>query len=67
MATRAVKGQPGVRAPSHRKRAEKPLCARDRLLKVLQSSPRLRREDAEMINRVVQEAREASIADELSA
>jgi hypothetical protein len=44
---------------------EKPLSARDRLLTALQSAPRLSREDAEAINAIVREAREASLADEL--
>jgi hypothetical protein len=55
------------RRPSRQQQAEGTLCARDRLLAVLETSPRLSQQDADLINRVVQEAREASIADELSA
>jgi hypothetical protein len=43
------------------------LNARDRLLEVLKQIPRLSQEDVEAMNRLIKEAREASIADELSA
>lgn len=41
--------------------------ARDRLLAALASAPRLSDEDAERINKAIQEAREASIADSIEA
>ena len=44
---------------------KKPLSARDRLLMALHSAPHLSQEDAEAINAIVREAREASLADEL--
>jgi hypothetical protein len=40
---------------------------RDRLLAALQTAPRLTKDDAEYLNRTVQEAREASIADNVPA
>src|SRR5437660_153471 len=43
------------------------LPTRDRLLGALQSGPRLSDEDAREINKLIQEAREASIGDALSA
>lgn len=39
------------------------LNARDRLLAALQAAPRLSRQEAERLNAVVQESREASRAD----
>ncbi len=45
----------------------KSLNARDRLLNTLNNIPRLSLEDAEAMNRVVQEARDASIVGELSS
>ena len=54
-----------IREPSSEAHEEKPLSARDRLLAVLQSAPLISCEEAEIINAVVREAREASLADEL--
>jgi hypothetical protein len=67
MATRALKLEHVSLNLSRQKQTGTFLCARDRLLAALEASPRLSRKDAEMINRVVQEAREESMADELSA
>ncbi len=42
------------------------ISSRDQLLIALKSAPRLSQEDAQLINQVVQEAREASIGDQLT-
>jgi hypothetical protein len=65
MAIRAPKLEGVAHDKPRQKQAS--FCARDRLLTALKSSPRLSRKDTDMINRVVREAREASVADELLA
>ncbi len=51
--------------PAARRRAR--VCARDRLLALRTTAPRLSDEDAEFMLRVVREAREASIGDQVPA
>jgi hypothetical protein len=55
------------RQQSSRKQTERRLCDRDRLLAALESAPRLSKEEAERIDRIIREAREASLADDLPA
>ena len=66
-AQRARKAKTASRRPSERLPATAHPGARDRLLAALESTPRLSQKDADSINRVVQEARELSLADQLPA
>lgn len=67
MTIRNPKPEPTVRDLPRETSQETTLSARDRLLAALETAPRLSKEEAERINRVVQAARDASIADPLSA
>jgi hypothetical protein len=60
VATRTPSIERPTRRPTREQQAETLLCARDRLLAALASS-RLSQKDADMINRIVQEARELTV------
>lgn len=66
MAIRVPKPEPSSIQPTHQPTETKP-CTRDRLLAAIAHAPRLRSEDAARIDQAVREAREASLADELSS
>jgi hypothetical protein len=61
VATRTPSIERPTRRPTREQQAETLLCARDRLLAALASSSRLSQKDADMINRIVQEARELTV------
>jgi hypothetical protein len=74
MAIRALsaKASPPIRKTTRAKSAAQktlspPDCARDRLLNALAATPRLNAQAATRIQKAVQEAREASLGDELPA
>lgn len=60
-----VNGKSIHRAMSDKPSAVKPQPARERLLAALAHSPRLKREDAQWLDQLIQDARESSLADEL--
>ena len=64
MATRTPRLKRILPHPPEGPQPETVPCARDRLLTALESSPRLRPQDADLMDRAVKEARESSIADE---
>ena len=59
--------RPKNRVPTHPSKQDKPQNGRDRLLATLAAAPRLNAQDAARLNKAVQEAREASLGDDLSA